>query len=81
MFVYLTCKNCGKRRRFAWSVYQIPEPVKALQDGWPSDGKNLFCPDCAKKMMAEDLEEVTDQKVLAVMWRGLDSQLPRRGKM
>lgn len=73
MRVFITCKKCGKRRTFVWSDTRIPNFEKALKEGWSSDGKDMYCRDCAGW-----IEEVSDQKVIECMKETLWEQLPKR---
>jgi hypothetical protein len=73
MRVFITCKKCGKRRNFIWSAFRIPNFETALKEGWSSDGKDMYCRNCAGS-----IEEVSDQKVVERMKEILWEQLPKR---
>ena len=46
VYIYLTCSNCGARRRL--SNKRVEYTVNAVKQGWGSFGSALYCPECSR---------------------------------
>ena len=60
MYIYLSCSNCGKRRRL--SNKKVQYTVNAIKQGWNSYDVALYCPECSRTWHDRNTKPMAGEK-------------------